>query len=142
VNVPASQFIDGGLTPGTTYVYYVASGSTSPSNFDLATTMNFTPIQSGMPVTAAPFNELLGALNAMRAAAGWSQVTWANILGPGDPLPSPGEIIPTKHLLALRARMNEAAQALGVSILGYTDADLSASMIRAQHLRDLQDRAK
>jgi YD repeat-containing protein len=145
VTAPTTQIVDSGLSSGRTYAYQVVAilnGESPPSNADLATTMTFTSVQSEMPVRAATFDELLIALNAMRTAAGWATVGWSNILAPSDPLVELDEPITSKHILALRARMNEAAQALGVSTGGYTDPDLSVVAVSKQHVIDLQNKAK
>jgi len=144
---PTTQFVDGGLSTNTTYAYWVVARldeytASTPSNVDLATTMAFTPVQAGDPVNVAVFNELLAALNAVRSAAGWAAVGWSNILAANDPLPNLDQPITSKHILALRARLNEALQALGVSIGGYADPDLSVAAVSAQHITDLQNKAR
>jgi hypothetical protein len=88
------------------------------------------------------FNRMLLIVNAVRTAAGWPAVTWQNIISPNNPLPSPNVIIFAQHLTSLRSRMNEALQALGASISGYTDADPQQHTIRAVHINELQSRAQ
>jgi YD repeat-containing protein len=149
-----TEFIDTSVSSNRTYAYRVTAAridsvgdittASAPSNVDVATTMEFTDIGSGSVTTSAAnhLEEILDAVNYARAAASWAQVTWTNILAPSDPLPSPGVAIRAKHILALRARMNEALQALGVPVTGYTDAELVGTALKATHIKELQAKAK
>ena len=143
--VSGTQITDTGLAPNTTYAYRVsASGSSENrySNVDVATTMTFSPVASGSFVSHTDFDNLLQTVNAVRAAAGWPAVLWQNIISPNSPLPAPGTLITAQHVTALRARMNEALQALGVPVSPYTDADPQLLQIRPVHINELQERAQ
>ena len=145
-----TSWIDSSLAANTTFAYRVwaspdAANSTKSnySNTDVATTMTFTTVTAGVTtINASVMEELRTAVNAVRAAAGWSAVTWDDMLGPGQPLPDVSRQILGAHILALRGRMNEGLQALGVVIGGYTDPDPSLKTIRAIHITELQRRAQ
>jgi hypothetical protein len=109
---------------------------------DLATTILFRVIGAQQIPSHDDFDQLLLALNAVRSNIGWASVTWGDILAPGDPLPAPNQGIRAKHLLALRARINEAVQALGMPVTGYTDAELAGVAIKATHITELQGKLK
>lgn len=146
----STLYTDNGVTAATTYAYRVwaspdaTDSSKSPySNVDLATIMNFTSVVAGTtPVSKDIMEEIRSALNAVRYAAGWSAVTWENMLGPGQTLPDPQNEITAAQVLAVRARMNEAVQALGVAIGGYTDPNPSLAIIKAAHITEIQGRAQ
>jgi hypothetical protein len=146
IDINDTQFVDPGLPLNTTYAYRVFAGSDPArafySNVDMATTMTFTLAQSGAVVSFADFDRLLLIVNAVRTAAGWPAVTWQNIIAPTTPLPAPNVVILSQHLTSLRARMNEALQALGAPISGYTDADPQQRTIKALHINELQLRAQ
>lgn len=147
----STTYVDNNLALNTTYAYrvwatedsnnYPASRSNN-SNVDVATTMTFTSVTSGMAVSAAHLDQLLQGVNCVRAAAGWAAVTWSNILASNQPLPSPGTLIVPAHILATRARLNEALQALGVATGGYTDPDPSLKFIKAIHITEVQGRVQ
>ena len=143
----ATTFNDPDVTAGQCYAYRVRSNGSSNrqsaySNVDLATRMTFTPVVAGQTITVAHYAELLQAVNAVRAAVGWAAVTWDDILAPGRPVPAPGTAISAYHIIAPRARMNEAMQALGIATPGYTDLDPTFVVIKAAHVAELQMRAK
>src|SRR5207302_5505528 len=102
------SYTDNSATANTTYVYRVQAadslGQGNFSNSDLATTMTFTAITPHVtPVAAAHLNEILSAVNAVRAASGLSAVTWSGILqgSPPPAAPAPGVKIYAEHILAL-----------------------------------------
>jgi hypothetical protein len=140
------SFTDSSVTAGKSYAYRMYTldsnnQSRSPySNADVATIMTFT--NPGGVVQAAYLNEVLQAVNAVRAAAGWAAVTWADILAPDQPTPAPSALITGAHILAPRARMNEALQALGVPVSGYTDPDLRLRKVQAFHIAEIEGRAQ
>jgi YD repeat-containing protein len=143
----SNQYIDQNLAVDTTYVYRVIAtgpinGRSDASIPDLATTMVFTPVQSGGAVNADHFTQLLAAVNAVRAAAGWAPVTWTSILTANDPVPLPSKGIVAQQIVSLRARMNEAIHAVGVPVNGYTDSDPRLGLVRAAHITELQGRAQ
>ena len=68
-------------------------------------------------------------------------MSWSNILSPADPRPMPATNILARHIVALRARMNEAIHAVGVGVSGYSDSDPHLKSIQASQLTELQSRA-
>lgn len=142
-----TQYNDTGLAADTAYAYRALAvdsynDTLGQSPVDVATTFNFTDVTANTPITADPFNELLRALNGVRALSGWASVGWNNILSPSDPLPDPGSRVIARHVLALRARLNEAMQAVGVPSNGYADSDVQGLAIQAAHLTELQNRLR
>jgi hypothetical protein len=145
----STTYVDSGLTANKTYAYRVwvspdafDSSKSTYSNVDVATTMAFTSVTSGMLISYTHMEQLLAAVNAVRAAAGWAAVSWNNILASNQPLPSPNVAIVPAHILATRGRMNEALQALGVVTGGYTDPDPALKRIQSIHIWELQRRAQ
>src|SRR5205085_10276470 len=130
--------VQSGLSANTTYAYRVyadgLAGRATYSNVDVATTMTFVPVQANSPILYSTFDQLLQTVNIVRATAGWPAVTWQNIISPNSPLPAPAAVITAQHILALRARMNEALQAIGAPISGYTDPDPQLKVIKAVHI--------
>jgi YD repeat-containing protein len=141
-----ASFIDTTVAPSRTYAYRVyaqGNGNTSPfSNSDVATTRSFSAPVSGQIVTTTPSTDMLDAVNSVRAALGWPALTWANILAASDPVPASGSSVTARQILSCRARMNEALQALGAPVQGYTDGDVTLQAIKALHIREVQERAQ
>jgi Ig-like domain CHU_C associated len=143
--VAGTSFLDSGVVANRTYVYRVRAvsssetASSSPSNMDMATTMVFSPLTAEVtPVVAAQFEELLAAVNAVRAASGTPPATWSAILPAGVPAPAPGAWIQADHILSLRAAMNGARGNLGFPGLSYTDPTLAGGLIRIVHQIELR----
>ncbi|HEY0140963.1 MAG TPA: hypothetical protein VGF48_08705 [Thermoanaerobaculia bacterium] len=142
-----TSYTDNNVTPNAAYAYRVRASRGNPdyspySLADLATTVAFSPVIVGVTrPSISHFAELLTAVNAIRATAGWAAVSWSNILSPADPLPAPATSILAKHIVALRARMNEAIHAVGVPVSGYSDSDPHLKSIKASQLLELQTRA-
>jgi YD repeat-containing protein len=144
----ASPYVDAAV-PGTAYVYRVrsvdAGGDTSTfSNGDIATAMTFTPVEAGTWIDNEQFEELLAALNAVRAVhagpgASW---TWSDLLPPGTPAPADGAIIDDEHILSLRSRMESEMNLLGLTAWTYTDPTLAGLEVKALHLIELQERTR
>jgi hypothetical protein len=134
------------VTEGKTYAYRVravAGTVFSPySNSDVATTIVFPQVTTGSALTGESVEPMLTAVNAVRAALGWPAVDWASILSSSDPSPAPSAAIRAAHVLTCRARMNEALQALGVPVSGYTDPDLVGGAIKAIHINQLTARTQ
>jgi len=142
-----TQYTDSNLPVNTVYAYRVVAhdGYNFPlgeTPADIASTCTFTQIATGVSVSAAPLNELLVAVNGVRGLLGWAGVAWNNILSASDPLPDPGQNIVARHVLALRSRLNEAMQAIGVPANGYTDSDVQGLTIQAVHLIEMTDRLR
>jgi hypothetical protein len=138
----AANFNDGTVAASRTYAYHVTSNNGGSTDYDVATTMSFTPAVSGQMITATPVNDMLNAVNKVRGAAGWPALAWSNVLAATDPLPAPGSLVLARHVMSCRARMNEALQALGVRILPYANADLAGDTILAADINEVQQRAQ
>jgi hypothetical protein len=120
------------------------------SNIDLATSVIFaetiTPAPPGPPVTVkySHFNELLTAVNAVRALAGASY--------PAIAFTTPAPALHTKilgaHITDLRNGLDQARAALGLPALTYTDPVIytppssSPTLIKAAHVTELRDGVK
>ena len=134
------------VSANTTYVYRVRSANANASvvsgysNNDLATTITFSPVVAGATtIQSAHFDELLSAMNLVRAANGASSLTWTAILPAGIPAPAPGVVVYRDHLTSLRAQMDAARQALGIATSGYTDPVVDTTVpIRALHILELR----
>jgi len=96
----------------------------------------------GEPLTTVAFQDMLAAVNKVREAAGWPALAWSNLLAANDPLPAPGQLITARQIQSCRARMNEALQALGVSVGEYTDPDLYHLAVKALNVNEVQQRAQ
>ncbi|HUP62632.1 MAG TPA: hypothetical protein VNA69_19680 [Thermoanaerobaculia bacterium] len=119
-----------------------ASGNTiAKSHEDLAMTVSFSNL-TGAGVLASHYDELLRAVNAMRGYVGWNAVGWGDIIAPMDPLPAPGTMILERHVLTIRARLNEALQFAGFAINGYAEPSLRSKPVRAQHITEIRERVK
>lgn len=81
-------------------------------------------------------------VNAARSALGWSQVAWGAVLPAGMPEPAFAGVISAAHLSAVRYRLDEALQALGVAPRSYTTANPSQQIIRAVHVTQIQERVQ
>jgi hypothetical protein len=133
---------DTSIATGVTYAYRVTSDNDGRTDYDVATTATFALAVSNEPVTATVFNDMLRATNLVRAAAGWPPLQWSNILSASDPLPAPDNVITSRQVLSCRARMNEALQALGVTVHDYTYPDLMNAPISAISINEVTQRAQ
>jgi hypothetical protein len=140
--VPSPGFLDQTVAAGYTYAYRALSNNGGSTDVDVATTTLFTAAVLGQSVTTIPTNDMLNAVNKVRAAVGWPALTWSNILAASDPVPAPTVLVMGRHITSCRARMNEALQALGVTVHPYTDADPLGKVITATSINEVQDRAK
>jgi YD repeat-containing protein len=141
-----TSYIDNAVQAGKTYAYRVkaksATNASAYSNADVATTVTYTAAVVGQVVTANAAESTLTAVNLVRAAAGWPAMAWQSMLPSGDPLPLPGAALTARHIMACRARMNEALQALGATVTYYADPDVTLGLVRAAHINELQQRSK
>jgi hypothetical protein len=117
-------------------VQTVGTSNSSPfSGPDLTTTVAFTddPLASGTSVRAAHVTELRTAVDAVRAFAGMSGVSWA------DPSPA-GQAIRTIHLEELRSNLTAALSNLGYPQPAFTDVPLQATStaIKRIHISELR----
>lgn len=138
----ARTYDDNSVAAGKTYAYRLKNDDEQTSNADVATTTAFTQVPVDAQITNSSWNSVFTAINSVRAAVGWPAVAWSNILSSNDPLPAPGEHIRAVHVMSTRARMNEALQALGVTVQPYTPGDVKGAKVEASHLNDIMNRAK
>ncbi len=140
--VGGNSTTDTGLVPYTTYTYRVRV-SVAPlpelSSPDLATTVIFTddPLGPGTGMKAVHVNELRGAVNAMRAAAGLAAQTFTDSVTIGGPFKA-------LHITELRSSLNAARTALGLPAIAFTDPALTAgtTMVKAAHVSELRNGVK
>jgi hypothetical protein len=98
-------------------------------------------VAANMRMAAAHLEELRAMINAARAARGSSALSWTQILGTGSPAPQSAGYISATHVMALRARIDEALQDL-VPPFSYTDPDCSNRPLRRLHISQLQERVQ
>lgn len=145
---PSGSHADGSLAMNTSYVYRVRAADSQGvtfsdySNLDVSTTMSFSSVAIGGTIRSSEFEEILGGVNAVRAAAGSAAVGWAGILPGGTPAPAPGVPVYRAHVESLRTQMDLALEAIGVPREGYTDPQLEGALIRAVHVNELQERTQ
>jgi YD repeat-containing protein len=150
VGTPASSpYDDTGLALNTTYVYRVrATDATelNPStytNSDLSTTMTFTPRTAGVSVIySSDFDELLAAVNAVRAVSNHGQLLWSDILPTGVLAPAFGRVVRVAHITALRDQMDLALSWAGVTVPAYGEAITTSVVIKLLHVQELRDRSQ
>jgi hypothetical protein len=141
------------LSASTTYVFHVravdsAGGSASPYTAnDLATTMPFATPQGGVTIAAfSQFDQVLTAINDVRAANNDGALTWRQILDQASyqsvPVPASSVVIYAAHVLALRRAMDGALGNVQVPTVAYTDSLTSPTVIKALHIIQLQQRAQ
>jgi RHS repeat-associated protein len=150
---------DSGASSGSAYLYRVCAADGSGnctsdySNIALGARLNFTTdativSYSDNPATAtsikaAHITELRTAINAVRSLAGQSSATWTH-----SGLAS-GDLIYADDVRDLRARLNDALVALNIqtsnytdnTIVSYADDPLTATTVKAVHIRELRTRA-
>lgn len=141
------SFTDDTAAANTAYLYRVRGVSVSGiassyTNSDLATTVAFTAVAIGGTAAASPLNELLNAVNAIRALSGGAALTWSGILPVGDPAPQTGALIKASQLTALRTSMDGALNGAGMSSAAYSDIPPNGLAIRAIHIQELQTRTR
>jgi uncharacterized repeat protein (TIGR01451 family) len=135
-------FLDIGVAPNTTFVYYVRATDDSnigpPSNFDLATTIAFSDDPIVPSVTTIKANHLLelrSAVNLVRAAAGLSQATFARNV-------TTGVLISGADITEVRAALDEARSHLFLSAIAYADPLLPGDVVKAVDIRELRSGVK
>lgn len=137
------------VSPGATFLYRVRAVSenelvtSSLSNADLATTISFAPlVRNQTRMAATHLDEVLAAINGVRAVHGAPAVAWASILPAGVAAPGSGVRIQAQHILSLRSAMNAARAALGLSGVGYADPALSGFPFRIEHITEVRGGAQ
>ena len=138
----ASPFSDSTAAPNTAYLYKVravaGSVESTDSNVDLATTVIFTDpalIAGTTLVKTAHLTELLTAVNAVRALAGFGSIAFTT------PAPGLNVIVLGAHINDLRNGLNPARSALGLAAQSYTDPTIAAqtTLIKAAHITELRN---
>jgi hypothetical protein len=104
--------------------------------------IDFIAVGTGTPVAAAHFQQLLAAVNAVRAAAGSDNVSWTAILPNGVPPPASGVVVSAHHLKSLRASMNAALSALGLTPGTYSEPEPLGAVIFLRHIDQLRQRSQ
>ncbi|MGZ7031094.1 MAG: Ig-like domain repeat protein, partial [Thermoanaerobaculia bacterium] len=127
------------IQPNTTYLYTdLAQSAAGPSDFspiDAATTIVFTdPSLAGAGLKALHITQLQTAVNAMRAAAGLSAVTFTDVTQPAN------RAIRASNIVDLRTALDAARLQIGLTTLTYTDGTLTplSTRIKAVHVTDLR----
>jgi hypothetical protein len=96
-------------------------------------------------ISRTHINELLTAVNLVKAANGSPPVIWSAILPAGVPAPPANGQSTTgiyaAHITSLRTQMDAALSALGIPLIPYTDP-LTLTFIKAIHFTDLQARIR
>jgi hypothetical protein len=137
-----TAFTDMAASPNTTYLYKVratAGEITGPdSAIDFANTTVFTDPTLTAGTTKPKllhFTELLAAVNSVRAVAGLGPVAFT------APAPATSVSVRRVHLLDLRAGLDDARLALGLTALTYTDSTITAgsTKIKAAHIDELRN---
>jgi hypothetical protein len=109
--------------------------------------MPFATLQAGVTIVAfSHFDQVLTAINDVRAAHNDGALTWRQILDQASyqsvPVPASGVVIYAAHLLALRRAMDAALGSIQVPTAAYTDSLTSPTFIKALHIIQLQQRAQ
>lgn len=154
ISTTSTSYTDGTFSGSsvTTYAYRVravdAQGNYSNfSNVDIATTIVFTddPLSAGTLILADHMIELRQAVNAVRAAAGLSAVSWTN----NTPPTLVGVEVKAAHINELRSNLDAALGLFGLPTGSYTDSSTPPAVtlpantpIRAVHWQQLRDRVK
>jgi hypothetical protein len=131
------SYVDNAVSSGVSYLYSVravnAGGTSSLSAADVATTILFTDdaLAPGTRIKAAHLAELRSAVNAVRALAGLSSVSFDDSV-----------MVSAAHVTELRNALDAALAALQRGTGGYTGAVAAGVPIRAVHLQEIRDRVK
>ena len=125
----ATNFTDT-VTPGTGYIYKVRAvtggGLTEFGIPDTAYPFPFTdPSLLGTPIRAVHVDELRGAVNALRVAAGIGAASFT------DPA-LPGVAIKRLHVTELRNRLNEARTAVGMPEMVFSALPVNSAIAAAK----------
>jgi N-acetylmuramoyl-L-alanine amidase len=132
-----TAYPDGGLTANTTYLYKVrgvGSGLVSSfSTIDPATTIIFTDTDlSGVTIKATHIDELRIAVNAMRRAAGLSEVAFTDTSLVGNSVRS-------VHITDLRTALDEARAAIGQMAVNYSEPITGGNtVVRVVHIVEIR----
>jgi YD repeat-containing protein len=131
------------IPAGTVRAYYVVAvdsggGSASPpSDPDIASAAALAAVVSGAPIRFQDFDQLLGGINAVRAATGHAAITWSAIVPNGVPAPAVGEVVRAAHVKALRDALDSARAFIpNLPAIAYTNP-VSGEIITASKINQL-----
>ncbi len=137
----STSFTDTGVSNGTGYLYQIeaivgAATTVGYSNVDLAVPFAYSHTSltaSSSVIYAADFSELRTALNAGRAAVGWSAMSFTDTS-------LSGVAVKRVHLIEIRTGVDGVRAAIGLTPLSYTDPSITAgvTVVRAAHILDLR----
>jgi uncharacterized repeat protein (TIGR01451 family) len=140
--VSALAYLDGGLTPYTTYVYKVQSidgnGQRSAfSTIDPATTLVFNddPLNTGTLIKAAHLQQLRVAVQAMRAAANLPQFNFT------DPALGAGTIVKAVHVQELQTALTAARNVFNLPNL-YPTPIVPGTIVQRTQIQNLRSGVK
>ena len=140
---PSTNFVDGGRSADTSYLYRIraVSGGISSgfSPADVATTVIFTddPLMPGTVAKSVHLTQLRTAVNALRAAVGLGNAELTD-----NPL-VPGTTAKALHYAQLRHAANQARARAGLSHRSYADTALVTGVtIKATHVTDVRNAVK
>lgn len=136
-----NSYSDTGLTADRAYIYRVravsATGTSSNSASDLATTVTFTDnnLTTGFTIRAVHLTELRTAANAIRRLGGIGDTTFS------DPTLT-GQIIKAIHLTEVRNAVDTGRTAVGLTNSSYTDNSPTGVKVKASHILELRLRVQ
>ena len=105
------------------------------SEVSLNVTFSDDPIAAGVtPVRAIHLMELRNAIDALRLRAGLSATLWSSAVATGN-------VISVAHIMELRAALNPALTALGITPQ-YGEVVSSGSPVKASHIQELREYTK
>lgn len=140
----ATTYTDSTLSANSAYLYRVrAIGNGLQSSYtahDPVSTVIFTDaVLTGVAAKRLHITELRTAVNALRVAAGLSNMTFTD-----STLTAGVSPIRTVHISELRTALNGARSAIGLPALTYTDATLTAgsTVMKGAHLTELRNGVK
>jgi hypothetical protein len=142
-NVSTTSYSDSTVSAVNAYLYRVRSADaggnlSAPSGIDVATAISFTdnPLTVGTTlIKAQHVTELRQAVNAVRATANLSVVTWTDTT-------LTNVTVKAVHVQELRTNLDEGLTALGLPVNSYTDSSLSGVAIKKVHIDEIRQRVK
>jgi uncharacterized repeat protein (TIGR01451 family) len=134
-----TAFIDQPVQAGKSYLYLVRAADGAnlgrASAGDIATTIAFTDdpvVANTTTIKAVHIAEIRAAVNALRALAGLTQVTFAE--GVGNTV-----FVKASHITELRTALDPARATLGLPAMSYIDPVLSGGyVVKATHIQQLR----
>ena len=148
---PAAPYTDPAPEQGMVYAYRVralyAGGYSDYSNQDVATTFRYSgddplvgagdPLRPASRVSALQLTELRAVVEAVRKLAAKGPATWKQ-----DPAPESGGALLAAHFAELRAQLNPALAALGISTLPDDTSIAATKPVRKEHVQDVREKVR